>query len=109
MTVAKAPEPEKRPQDDRDRMWSALMAQAQTGDRNAYHELLIAILPYLRRRAGYALARSHDAEDVVQEILMTVHMARHTYGPKRPFTPWLATIAPPDRRPAARRGPRPTP
>ena len=31
-------------------------------------------------------------EDVVQEALITVHKARHTYDPARPFGPWFYAI-----------------
>jgi RNA polymerase sigma-70 factor (ECF subfamily) len=32
-------------------------------------------------------------EDVVQETLISVHKARHTYDPARPFAPWFYAIA----------------
>ena len=32
-------------------------------------------------------------EDVIQDVLVTVHRVRHTYDPARPFTPWLRAIA----------------
>jgi RNA polymerase sigma-70 factor (ECF subfamily) len=31
-------------------------------------------------------------EDCVQECLVSVHEARHTYDPARPFRPWLFTL-----------------
>ncbi len=31
-------------------------------------------------------------EDVVQDVLLTVHRVRHTYEPGRPVKPWLAAI-----------------
>lgn len=34
-----------------------------------------------------------DVEDVVQEIIISIHKARHTYDGKRPLMPWLASIA----------------
>jgi len=34
-----------------------------------------------------------DREDIVQEILLSLHAARATYDPKRPFMPWLMSIA----------------
>jgi RNA polymerase sigma-70 factor (ECF subfamily) len=34
-----------------------------------------------------------DREDLVQEILLSLHAARATYDPQRPFMPWLMTIA----------------
>jgi RNA polymerase sigma-70 factor (ECF subfamily) len=33
------------------------------------------------------------AEDVVQDVLLTVHRIRHTYEPGRPVKPWVAAIA----------------
>lgn len=72
---------------------SALMRQAQAGDRAAYRQLLIGITPYLRRSASRFLARSADIDDAVQDILIALHTVRHTYDPERPFRPWLAGIA----------------
>jgi RNA polymerase sigma-70 factor (ECF subfamily) len=33
------------------------------------------------------------AEDVLQDVLLTVHRIRHTYEPGRPVKPWLSAIA----------------
>ena len=50
----------------------------------------------LRRLVRARLARVglnvHEAEDVVQEILIGVHAKRHTWDDTRPFLPWLYTI-----------------
>lgn len=73
--------------------WAQLMVNAQRGDRIAYHALLTEITPYLRAMAKRYLGHRDDAEDAVQEILITVHDIRHTYEPGRPFKPWLSTIA----------------
>ena len=73
--------------------WGAWMAQAQKGDRAAYHALLSAVAPWLRAIARRYLRQEQDAEDMVQEILIVVHDIRHTYEPDRPFKPWLGTIA----------------
>jgi RNA polymerase sigma factor (sigma-70 family) len=73
--------------------WSRLMAAAQDGDRAAYERLLREVVPFLRSIAARWHRRHDRAEDVVQEILLTVHRVRHTYDPARPFTHWLATIA----------------
>ena len=74
-------------------LWGAWMAQAQQGDRAAYHALLSAVAPWLRAIARRYLRQEQDAEDMVQEILIVVHDIRHTYEPGRPFKPWLGTIA----------------
>jgi RNA polymerase sigma factor (sigma-70 family) len=73
--------------------WSALMARAQDGDRIAYRRLLEDITPYLRSLAARHRAPSGEAEDAVQDILLTLHAVRHSYDPGRPFGPWLLAIA----------------
>jgi RNA polymerase sigma-70 factor (ECF subfamily) len=68
------------------------MARAQDGDRGAYRALLKDLVPYIRSVAGRCLKEPSDVEDVVQDVLMTVHMVRHAYDPSRPFGPWLLAI-----------------
>lgn len=72
----------------------ALMRLAQSGDRNAYDRLLRECAEIVRR----VLKRRHpylpqsDAEDLVQDILLSVHTVRATYDGDRPFLPWLMAI-----------------
>jgi RNA polymerase sigma-70 factor (ECF subfamily) len=69
------------------------MTAAQKGDAAAYekllHEALVELRPFVRRRVFDAAAQ----EDVVQNIFLSLHRARHTYRPERPFSPWLYAIA----------------
>jgi RNA polymerase sigma factor (sigma-70 family) len=79
--------------ESQDALWAGLMHAAQDGDRRSYEQLLRAVTPFIR-----ALARRHcrnpaDVEEMVQDTLLTVHRVRHTYDPRRPFSPWLAAIA----------------
>lgn len=74
---------------------TALMAAAQAGDRAAYAALLRECVPYIRIVASRRVSADR-IDDVVQETLLTIHRARHTYDPARSFTAWLHTIA--DRR-----------
>lgn len=69
------------------------MRAAQGGDQKAYLELLNEILPTLRRYVQRRVRDPSSSEDVVQEILISIHSVRHTYDPSRPFGPWLMTIA----------------
>lgn len=77
----------------RETRWRSLMCAAQDGDNAAYGTLLTEMLPMLRRSVAYKRPGSPDVEDIVQEILLSIHTVRHTYDPERPFMPWLMTIA----------------
>ena len=69
------------------------MARAQDGDRAAYRRLLEEITPFLRALAARRHRDLSDAEDAIQDVLLTLHATRHTYDPARPFGPWLVAIA----------------
>ena len=71
---------------------AALMAAAQGGDAAAYRALLKACLPVVAAIARAQGARGEAVDDVVQDTLMTVHRARASYDPDRPFLPWLRAI-----------------
>ncbi|MBU2533640.1 MAG: sigma-70 family RNA polymerase sigma factor [Alphaproteobacteria bacterium] len=77
---------------DRESRWQALMAAAQDGDRKAYSTLLYEMLPLLRGIVRKRWGSGPDCEDIVQEVLLSVHSVRHTYDARRPFMPWLLTI-----------------
>jgi RNA polymerase sigma-70 factor, ECF subfamily len=81
----------------RELAWAEWMRAANAGNAAAYDRLLrdmaAALRPIVRRglaRAGRAVA---DAEDVVQEILLAVHLKRHTWDPARPIGPWIRAVA----------------
>jgi RNA polymerase sigma-70 factor (ECF subfamily) len=81
--------------DDESRRLGELMRRAQEGDRRAYGELLRLIAPRLRRLVRQRSRRIQpcDVEDLVQDILLSLHAVRATYDPARPFMPWLTAIA----------------
>nr|WP_280923065.1 sigma-70 family RNA polymerase sigma factor [Paraburkholderia sp. LEh10] len=72
----------------------ALFVAGLDGDADAYRSFLQALTRHLR---GYLRKRiphyREDVEDLVQEILLAVHNARHTYRPDEPLTAWLYAIA----------------
>lgn len=78
---------------DRDRQFAALMARAQGGDKRAYEALLKDICDLLKGYVERRLGRGQDSEDVLQNILISIHNARHTYDSNRPFGPWMYAIA----------------
>jgi RNA polymerase sigma-70 factor, ECF subfamily len=69
------------------------MALAQEGDHEAYRALLEDISVELRRFIRRRIRDEHESEDICQEVLLTMHRARHTYDPSRPFEPWLYAVA----------------
>jgi RNA polymerase sigma-70 factor (ECF subfamily) len=75
--------------------WSAWMARAQAGDREAYANLMTELADvidsYVRTRFGAPRA-SDFVEDCVQEALLAVHRVRHTFDPHRPFRPWMFAV-----------------
>lgn len=73
-------------------MWPGLMARAQAGDQRAYTQLLKSLVPVIRSLASKQIADEALAEDVVQDVLLTLHRVRHTYDPDYPFLPWLMAI-----------------
>lgn len=78
--------------DERERTWRAWMAAAQAGDGHAYEKLLLELLPHARRQVGGRVGDAAAREDIVQNALVSIHRARHTYRAERPFTPWFHAI-----------------
>ena len=82
---------------EREDDWTVLMRSAISGDSAAYHRLLKAVAPVLRAAARRGLARAgqpvDQSEDIVQDILLAVHLKRHTWDANAPFAPWLFAIA----------------
>ena len=91
--VVSGAERERGEMDELDRHWSQMMAKAQSGDQSAYADLLKEILPVLRAVARRQHRDFERAEDVVQDVLLTIHRVRHTYDPNRSFRGWVFTIA----------------
>jgi RNA polymerase sigma-70 factor (ECF subfamily) len=74
--------------------WTMLMEQSLEGDCAAYHRLLILLTPALRRAVrARAQSAGLDAEDVVQEVLLALHLKRNTWVRGTPVAPWVAAIA----------------
>jgi RNA polymerase sigma-70 factor (ECF subfamily) len=69
------------------------MRTALAGDAAAYQALLRRSAQMLRPYLLKTLRSPSDVDDVLQEILISLHRARHTYDGKRPFAPWLFAIA----------------
>ena len=75
---------------------AGLMRLANAGDETAYARLLKELVPLLRALAARAVARGAtgiDAEDIVQETLIAIHLKRNTWIASEPLGPWIRAIA----------------
>ena len=83
-----------KPSEEQLALW---MRAANQGDQSAYRQCLAALLPLLRVAAAKALSRAGgsvaDAEDIVQEVVLTIHLRRHTWDETARFLPWMYGIA----------------
>src|SRR6266850_2643121 len=74
-----------------------LMVGGLAGDAAAHRTLLDRLSGRLRAYYKSRLARigrsAAEAEDLVQEALLAVHIPRHTYDPAELLTPWVHAIA----------------
>lgn len=82
---------------ERDDDWAGLMRAANNGDAAAYNRLLTSLAPAIRAVARRGLGRAglaaEEAEDIVQETLLAIHLKRHTWDPALPLGPWVRAIA----------------
>lgn len=72
--------------------WQEWAGAAQQGDKRAYGQLLKELHPYIQNVLYKSLSQNDAAEDIAQEVLMSVHKSLSTYSSDRPFKPWLMSI-----------------
>jgi RNA polymerase sigma-70 factor (ECF subfamily) len=76
-----------------DEALQSLAIEGLAGDAGAYRAFLKGcaglVRGYLRRR----LSEAADVEDLVQEILLSIHTRRESYDPSLPVTAWVHAIA----------------
>jgi RNA polymerase sigma-70 factor (ECF subfamily) len=78
-----------------DVVWETLLARANDGDGAAFGRFLLAVTPTLRaviRRRGEALPADQH-EDILQEVLLAIHLKRQTWRRDAPVRPWLYALA----------------
>jgi RNA polymerase sigma factor (sigma-70 family) len=80
----------------REKEWATLMRAAMAGDAGAYRRFLTSVTPHLR---GIARSRCRslgtpegEAEDIVQEVLLAIHLKRGTWDQSRAIGPWIFAI-----------------
>lgn len=75
--------------------WERLLVAANSGDARSYSQFLQEVTPVLRgiiRAKGHSLGEA-CCEDVLQEVLLAIHLKRHTFVPGASVRPWLYAIA----------------
>lgn len=81
----------------RETEWAGMMRAALSGDSATYARLLRELTPFLRAFARRGLARygvsDAEAEDVVQETLLAIHLKRQTWDPTLLIGPWVYAVA----------------
>ena len=80
--------------DERESQLQKLLLNGLAGDAVAYREFLAALAVHVRGFLRRRLAqRPTEVEDLLQEVLLAVHNARHTYQAQQPLTVWVQAIA----------------
>jgi RNA polymerase sigma-70 factor (ECF subfamily) len=82
---SKSPKPQSQ-------IWQEQAKAAQNGDKKAYNALLQSISAFSRNFLLPRMANPEWAEDVTQDVLISVHKSLATYDPNQSFRPWLMAI-----------------
>lgn len=75
----------------------ALMLASLDGNAASHRALLDRLSrrlrAYYKAKLGAVGKGATEAEDLVQEAILAIHLKRHTYDLREPFTPWVHAIA----------------
>lgn len=73
------------------------MLRSLDGDKIAYEKMLLTISTMLRGYLMNSLSARHrnleTVEDLIQEVLISIHRKKHLYRTQMPILPWLFAIA----------------
>ncbi len=75
--------------------WDSLLVRANAGDGAAFGRFLRAVTPTLRsviRAKGHGLPPDQH-EDILQEVLLAIHLKRQSWDQSSPVRPWLYAVA----------------
>ena len=79
---------------NREKQLQSLFLAGQEGNERVYRLFLTELSTLLRGFLRTRLQRQPgDIEDLLQEVLLAVHNARHTYRADQPLTAWVFAIA----------------
>ena len=68
------------------------MVSAQSGNEADYRRLLSELTDVINNFLRSRFGNHNFVEDCVQETLIAIHLARHTYDQRRPFRAWMFAI-----------------
>jgi DNA-directed RNA polymerase specialized sigma24 family protein len=82
-------------QDEAER--ARLMGSSQKGNAGGCQQLLLRIRSVLAKYfensfARFGLGTGNGQEDVLQKVLLAIHVKRHTYDPQQFFLPWMSAV-----------------
>lgn len=81
-------------QSSREEKWIQWMVDAQKGDPVAYRALLTDIHPVIHRFVSSKIKKyDSEVDDLVQDILMSIHRSRATFHSSRSFSAWMFAIS----------------
>lgn len=70
-----------------------LMSRYQQADATAVPILIRELSPQLYRFFASQMGNRTDADDMLQNLWLRIHQARHSYRPGEPVLPWVYAIA----------------
>jgi len=76
-----------------DNRFDELIKKALANDAEAYELLLKLLLKELERLCAKWISDHAEREDLVQDIVLAIHLSRASYNPNLPFRPWVYAIA----------------
>lgn len=80
----------------RESEWATWMRAGIAGDGASYRRFLAAVTPHIRSVARARCRTLHvagnEVEDIVQEVLLAIHLKRETWDGNRPIGPWVSAI-----------------
>lgn len=69
-----------------------LFQKANNGDKKSYKSFLSHIEKMAYKYVKERISDIDSYDDIVQEILISIHQSRHTYNPSKNLNPWIYAI-----------------
>ncbi len=70
-----------------------LLLKSLEGNKDAYKEFLLKTSKILNQYFSKKVFNKSYVEDLIQETLISIHKAKHTYDPAMPILNWIYAIA----------------